>query len=100
MSHFYDLEKAGIFGIQKIILWTLGHTSLKPIKLGQMESPHYMEASGQLHILATLTPVGEALVPTEQERLGWPQGQSGHFGEEINLLPLAGFKLWMVQPIS
>jgi hypothetical protein len=33
-----------------------------------------------------------------RKRLGWSQILSGHFGEEINFLPLPGFRLYMVHP--
>jgi hypothetical protein len=44
--HIFYLKKAGIIGNPKRIFCTLSQSSLKPIKLGQMESLHQMEASG------------------------------------------------------
>jgi hypothetical protein len=38
--HIFDLEKEGIFGIPRRLFWTLSQSSLKPKKLGQMESLH------------------------------------------------------------
>ena len=48
-----------------------------------------MEVSGELHILVPL-----------KQGLARPQGQSGHFGEEKNLLLLPGFKAQVVQPVA
>jgi hypothetical protein len=33
-------------------------------------------------------------------RLGVPQSQAGHFGEEKSLLSLPGFEPWTVQPVA
>ena len=48
-----------------------------------------MKVSGQLH----------TLVPIEQ-RLGGPQGKSGHVGEEKNLFLLPSFEPRIVQPVA
>jgi hypothetical protein len=58
-----------------------------------------MEVSGQLHASAALSPVKETLVPMDR-RLGGPQNQAGHCGEEKNSQPLAGLKLPIIQPVA
>lgn len=48
--------------------------------------------------MAALTPVGEALVLTEERDWVGPRYCLDIFGEAINLLPQPGFKLCMVHP--
>jgi hypothetical protein len=50
--------------------------------------------TGQPHALATLP-----LVATQNESV-WPPGQSGHFGEEKNMLLLPELKFLTIQPIA
>jgi hypothetical protein len=47
-----------------------------------------MEVSGQLHALATLLPGKEPL----DRRVGGPQSQAGHGGEEKTSQPLPGLE--------
>jgi hypothetical protein len=58
-----------------------------------------MEVSGKLHTLATFTHRREPRYPLNR-RLAGLQTQSGHFGEEKNLLILLGFKPRIIQPIA
>jgi len=55
-----------------------------------------MEGDGQLPAPAPLCSGTEPQYPLNK-RLGGPQGQSGHFGEQKNLLPLAEIKSQIIQ---
>jgi hypothetical protein len=47
-----------------------------------------MEVSGQFHASAVLPPGGNILLYPLCRKLGGPQSQSGHYGEEKYLPPL------------
>jgi hypothetical protein len=58
-----------------------------------------MEVSGELHTLATL-PQGKSPSYPLDRRLGRPQSQSGHSGEEKNFQPLPRLEPPIAQPIA
>jgi hypothetical protein len=55
-----------------------------------------MKGDHQLPAQTPLCSGKEPQIPTNR-RLGGPQGQSEHFGEEKNLLPLRGIKSQTIQ---
>jgi len=58
-----------------------------------------MEVSGQLHDWP-LYPQGKSPCYPLDRRLGGPQSQSGHGGEEKYSQPLPGLKPLIIQPIA
>ena len=56
-----------------------------------------MEVSGQIHAALSVRKVPRHPV---SKSLGGPHSQSGHFGEEKNLLPLPGIQSQIIQPIA